>query len=146
MIRPTKVTTPKDAFTAHGVKTYALEESDTVLVFAGLTDMYESEGCDREDMRLPEEQLKQIDALAESGKKIVVVLFGGSPVELPFCDRVNAILNMYLPGQNGGTAAYDLLFGVKNPSGKLAGRIPLLSKAQRPRAVSVRLRTLVYDV
>ena len=125
MIRPTKVTTPKDAFTAHGVKTYALEESDTVLVFAGLTDMYESEGCDREDMRLPEEQLKQIDALAESGKKIVVVLFGGSPVELPFCDRVNAILNMYLPGQNGGTAAYDLLFGVKNPSGKLAETWPM---------------------
>ena len=125
MIRPTKVTTPKDAFTAHGVKTYALEESDTVLVFAGLTDMYESEGCDREDMRLPEEQLKQIDALAESGKKIVVVLFGGSPVELPFCDRVNAILNMYLPGQNGGTAVYDLLFGVKNPSGKLAETWPM---------------------
>ena len=125
MIRPTKVTTPKDAFTAHGVKTYALEESDTVLAFAGLTDMYESEGCDREDMRLPEEQLKQIDALAESGKKIVVVLFGGSPVELPFCDRVNAILNMYLPGQNGGTAVCDLLFGVKNPSGKLAETWPM---------------------
>ncbi|MBO4418434.1 MAG: glycoside hydrolase family 3 C-terminal domain-containing protein, partial [Oscillospiraceae bacterium] len=47
------------------------------------------------------------------------------PVELPFCDRVSAILNMYLPGQNGGTAVYELLFGEKNPSGKLAETWPL---------------------
>ena len=125
MIRPTEVTTPKDAFDAHGVQSCALDESDTVLIFAGLTDEYESEGCDRDDMRLPEAHLKQIDALAASGKKTVVVLFGGSPVELPFADRVDAILNMYLPGQNGGTAVYDLLFGIKNPSGKLAETWPM---------------------
>jgi beta-glucosidase len=125
MIRPTKVTTPKDAFDAHGVTSAALEESDTVLVFAGLTDEYESEGCDRENMRLPETHLRLIDTLAESGKKIVVVLFGGSPFEVPFCDKVDAILHMYLPGQNGGTAVYDLLFGVKNPSGKLAETWPM---------------------
>ena len=125
MIRPTKVTTPKDAFAAHGVKSVALAESDTVLIFAGLTDEYESEGCDRENMRMPEKHLKLIDTLAESGKKTVVVLFGGSPFELPFCDKVDAILHMYLPGQNGGTAVYDLLFGVKNPSGKLAETWPM---------------------
>jgi beta-glucosidase len=125
MIRPTKVTTPKNAFEAHGVKTYALEDSDTVLIFAGLTDEYESEGCDREDMRLPESHLRLIDELAASGKKTVVVLFGGSPVELPFCEKVDAILDMYLPGQNGGTAVYELLFGIKNPSGKLAETWPL---------------------
>ena len=125
MIHPTKVTTPKDAFDAHGVRSVALEESDTVLIFAGLTDYYESEGCDREHMRLPDEQLTEIDALCASGKKTVVVLFGGSPVELPFADRVDAILNMVLPGQNGGTAVYDLLFGKKNPSGKLAETWPL---------------------
>ncbi len=125
MIHPTKVTTPKDAFDAHGVQSVALEESDTVLIFAGLTDEYESEGCDREHMHLPERQLQEIDALCASGKKTVVVLFGGSPFELPFADRVDAILNLYLPGQNGGTAVYDLLFGVKNPSGKLAETWPL---------------------
>lgn len=125
MIHPTKVTTPKDAFDAHGVNSVALAESDTVLIFAGLTDEYESEGCDRENMRMPEEHLRLIDTLAESGKKIVVVLFGGSPFELPFCDKVDAILNMVLPGQNGGAAVYDLLFGVKNPSGKLAETWPL---------------------
>ena len=125
MIHPTQVTTPKDAFVQRGVRSVPLEEADVILVFAGLTDEYESEGGDREHMRLPEKQLREIDALCESGKKVVVVLFGGSPVELPFCDRVGAILNMYLPGQNGGTAAYQLLFGEKNPSGKLAETWPL---------------------
>ena len=120
MINPTFVTTPNDAFAAHGVKSVPLDECDVALVFAGLTDEYESEGCDRADMKLPEHQLREIEALCDSGKKVVVILFGGSPVELPFAEKVNAILNMYLPGQNGGSAVYDLLFGVKNPSGKLA--------------------------
>lgn len=125
MINPTEVTTPADAFRANGVKLCSLEESDTVLVFAGLTDYYESEGCDREDMRLPADQLKMIDELASAGKRIAVVLFGGAPVELPFCDKVGAILNMYLPGQNGGTAVYELLYGIKNPCGKLAETWPI---------------------
>ncbi|MBQ6570210.1 MAG: glycoside hydrolase family 3 C-terminal domain-containing protein, partial [Clostridia bacterium] len=125
MINPTQVTTPADSFEKHGVKSYSLSESDMVVVFAGLTDEYESEGGDREHMRLPAGQLDEIDALCESGKKIVVVLFGGSPVELPFCDKVNAILNMYLPGQNGGEAVYRLLFGEINPSGKLAETWPI---------------------
>ena len=125
MINPTRVTTPKDAFEKHSVKSVSLEDSDVVLVFAGLTDEYESEGGDREHMRLPERQLQEIEHICESGKKVVVVLFGGSPVELPFYEQVHAILNMYLPGQNGGTAVYELLFGEKNPSGKLAETWPL---------------------
>ena len=125
MIHPTRVTTPKDALEQHSVRTVPLDDSDVVLVFAGLTDEYESEGGDREHMHLPEHQLKEIEQLCQSGKKIVVVLFGGSPMELPFYDQVHAILNMYLPGQNGGTAVYELLFGEKNPSGKLAETWPL---------------------
>ncbi len=126
MIHPTKVTTPKEAFDANGVpyKT-PIEEADTVLIFAGLTDEYESEGGDREHMRLPDGQLAQIGRMIAAGKKVVIVLFGGSPVELPFADRVDAILYMGLPGQNGGTAVCDLLFGRKNPSGKLAQTWPL---------------------
>ena len=53
------------------------------------------------------------------------MLFGGAPVELPFLDQVSAVLNMYLPGQNGGTAVCELLFGEKNPSGKLAETWPM---------------------
>ena len=124
-INPTRVTTPKDAFEARGIKAVESGQSDVVLVFAGLTDYCESESCDRDDMRLPEDQLGMIDELCASGKKVVVVLFGGSPVELPFFDKVSAILNMYLPGQNGGSAVCDLLFGVKNPSGKLAETWPM---------------------
>ncbi|MBQ2061991.1 MAG: glycoside hydrolase family 3 C-terminal domain-containing protein [Oscillospiraceae bacterium] len=125
MIRPTEVTAPKDAFAARGIHSVPVDECDVVLVFAGLTDEYESEGCDRENMRLPENQLELIDRLCDSGKPVAVVLFGGSPVELPFFDKVGAVLNMYLPGQNGGTAAAQLLFGDKNPSGKLAETWPL---------------------
>lgn len=147
MINPTKLTTPKAAFDATGVRyAYArgyAENSTTtnaallrealekakqyqkVLVFAGLTDYVESEGCDREDMRLPENQLALIDALINAGKQVVVVLFGGSPVELPFAEKVSAILNMYLPGQSGGRACANLLFGNANPSGRLAETWPL---------------------
>lgn len=142
MINPTYLTSPKTAFEIEGVAYHfcrgyaenavetdcalileavtAAKDCEKVLVFAGLTDYVESEGCDRGNMRLPENQLKLIDALLSAGKRVAVVLFGGSPVELPFADSVSAILNMYLAGQNGGTATYNLLFGVKSPCGKLA--------------------------
>lgn len=142
MINPAFLTTPKNAFDENKVS-YAFERGyqenklapneelikkavesakayETVLVFAGLTDYVESEGGDRETLSLPENQLALINALCETGKKIVVVLYGGSVIKLPFADRVNGILNLFLPGQNGGTATYDLLFGKANPSGKLS--------------------------
>ena len=147
MINPTKLTTPKAAFDAMGVRyTYArgyaenststndallrealegAKKHQKVLVFAGLTDYVESEGCDRENMRLPENQLALIDALSNAGKQVIVVLFGGSPVELPFAERVSAILNLYLPGQSGGRACANLLFGKANPAGRLAETWPL---------------------
>ena len=125
MINPARLTTPKEAFAERGLTSVPVEDCDTILVFAGLTDEYESEGGDRENMNLPGRQLREIDALCESGKPVVVVLFGGSPVELPFADKVSAILNMYLPGQNGGTAVARLLFGEANPSGRLAETWPL---------------------
>ncbi|MBO4327479.1 MAG: glycoside hydrolase family 3 C-terminal domain-containing protein [Clostridia bacterium] len=125
MINPARLTTPEKAFEKRGIVNHSIEKCDKILVFAGLTDEYESEGCDRESMRLPEDQLKLIGEMCATGKPVTVVLFGGSPVELPFCDSVNAILNMYLPGQNGGEAVARLLFGEVNPSGKLAETWPL---------------------
>lgn len=142
MINPWRLTAPKTAFDNTGVKydyckgykenqiapdktlideaVKRVEKYDTALVFIGLTDYVESEGCDRENMRLPENQLALIDALIKTGKKIVVLLYGGAPIELPFADKAAAILNMYLPGQRGGEATRKLLFGEKNPCGKLA--------------------------
>ena len=125
MIHAARLTSPADVFRAKGIRQYSVEECDTIVLFAGLTDDYESEGCDRENMKLPEDQLQLIDRMCAAGKPVVVVLFGGSPVELPFNDQVGAILNMILPGQNGGTAVYRLLFGEVNPSGKLAQTWPL---------------------
>ena len=69
MIHPTRVTTVKDAFERRGIRSIPLTECDTILVFAGLTDEYESEGCDRENMRLPETQLKLIDEMTATGKR-----------------------------------------------------------------------------
>ncbi len=142
MINPTRVTTPKMAFDekkidytfCRGYAENKIEpiadmiaeavarsaDFDKILIFAGLTDYVESEGGDRENMRLPENQLALIEKMVETGKPVTVVLFGGSVMELPFADKVNAILNMFLPGQNGGTACAKLLFGDKTPSGKLA--------------------------
>ncbi len=147
MINPTKLTTPQKAFAERGVKYvfargYAENKTSTeqkyidealalskpfekAVVFAGLTDYVESEGADRENMRLPENQISLISALVNAGKKVIVVLFGGSPVELPFADKVSAILNMYLPGQSGGRACANLLFGKADPSGRLAETWPL---------------------
>ena len=125
MIHPTEVTSPKDALEQRGIRSVPLENCEAAVAFIGLTDEYESEGADREHMRLPVSHLELVQKLCASGKPVVVVLFGGSPVELPFHDQVSAILNMYLPGQNGGTAAAELLFGDKNPSGKLAETWPL---------------------
>lgn len=147
MVNATEIVTPRRAFDVKGITyTYARgyqENSDSVeqalideavltaapfegvLVFAGLTDLVESESGDREDMRLPENQTALIDALAAAGKRITLVLFGGSPIELPFYDSIEAILHMYLPGQNGGTAVCRLLFGDAVPSGRLAESWPL---------------------
>ena len=106
----------------------ASKDYDQVLLFVGLTDDSESEGGDRLNMSLPTNQLLLIDALVKEKKRIIVVLFGGSPIELPFYDNTNSILNMYLSGQNGAEALYDLIFGLKNPSGRLAETWPICYK------------------
>ena len=102
-----------------------LPHFDTVLAFIGLTDYVESEGADRNDMKLPANQLALMEMLKKSGKKVVVILYGGAPVELPFKEQAAAILNMYLPGESGGEATRKLLFGEACPSGKLAETWPL---------------------
>jgi len=98
--------------------------ADVAVIFAGLPDRYESEGYDRAHMRIPENQLKLIEAVSEAQKNVVVVLSNGSPVEMPWIDKVKGILEAYLGGQASGGAIADLLFGDANPSGKLAETFP----------------------
>ena len=103
----------------------AAEKAEIALVFAGLPDHYESEGFDRDDMKLPEGHLRMIEAVVSANPNTVVVLLCGSAVECPWADRVKGILYMGLPGQAGGEAIADLLYGRSNPSGKLAESWPM---------------------
>ena len=147
LISPSKLSSPKESFDQHnisykyikgfkgndnGVDQSLIDEAieaskayDKVILFVGLTDSSESEGEDRAIMSLPQNQLALINALIKENKQIIVVLYGGSVIELPFVNNVNAILNMFLPGQNGGEATYELLYGLKNPSGRLAETWPI---------------------
>jgi beta-glucosidase len=103
----------------------AAKTAEIAVMFVGLPDSIESEGFDRDTMILPENQNRLIEAVAAVQPNTVVVLHTGSPVELPWADRVPAILNMYLGGEGVGSAACALLFGDANPCGKLAETWPL---------------------
>ena len=107
----------------------AAKMRDAVIVFAGLTDAFESEGFDRKHIKMPSSHAFLIDALSRVNPNIIVVLSCGSPVQMkPWDSKAKAILNMYLAGQAGGEACYDLIFGKANPSGKLAETFPLINE------------------
>ena len=95
------------------------------IVVIGLPDSYESEGFDRTSMDLPQGHLKLVNALLDAGIPVIAVLLCGSPVTLPFRNRINAMLLCYLGGQALGSAVHDVLTGEINPSGKLPETFPL---------------------
>ena len=103
----------------------AAKERKVAVVVVGLPDSYESEAFDREHMRLPDGHIALVNAVAEVNPNTVVVLLGGSAMEVPFADNVKSILYMGLPGQAGGEAVADLLSGRSTPSGKLTETWPL---------------------
>ena len=103
----------------------AAKKQKVAVVVVGLPDSYESEALDREHMRLPDGHNALVEAVASANPNTVVVLLGGSPMELPWADKVKAILYMGLPGQAGGQAVANLLTGKANPSGKLTETWPV---------------------
>lgn len=107
------------------VAVQAAKGSRVAVVVAGLPDSCESEGFDRPGMAIPEGHNRMIEAVAAANPNTVVVLLGGSPMELPWCDRVKAILYMGLPGQAGGEACAGLLTGKASPGGKLTESWPI---------------------
>ena len=99
--------------------------SDVVVLVAGLTGEWESEGFDRVDMKLPGAQDELIERVAKANKNTIVVLNVGSPVEMPWIDKVPAVLQLWYNSQEQGNALADVLFGDVNPSGKLPTTFPV---------------------
>ncbi|MEI6290348.1 MAG: glycoside hydrolase family 3 C-terminal domain-containing protein, partial [Chloroflexota bacterium] len=100
------------------------KNSDVVIILAGLTGEWESEGFDRIDMKLPGNQDELITAITAANSNTVVVLNTGSPVEMPWIDKVNSVLQLWYDSQEAGNALADILFGDVSPSGKLPTTFP----------------------
>ena len=103
----------------------AARNAEAVIVFAGLPESFETEGADRTNLDMPAAQNELIEKLAEVNPNIAVVLHNGAPVAMPWINKVPAILECYLGGENIGSAQVNLLFGKANPCGKLAETFPL---------------------
>lgn len=112
-----------DAMLAEAAET--ARNAEAAVVFAGLPDRYESEGFDRENLEMPEGHIRLIEAVAKANPNTIVVLLCGCVVECPWAKQVKAILYMGLPGQAGGEAVANLLYGRTNPCGKLAESWPV---------------------
>ncbi|GGG22623.1 glycoside hydrolase family 3 C-terminal domain-containing protein [Paenibacillus abyssi] len=104
----------------------AAKGQDAVILFVGTTDRIESEGYDRMDLSLPESHLRLIEAVSAVNPNVIVVNHSGSAVDFErFEPKARAILHAWLPGQAGGTAIANVLFGDSNPSGRLSETFPV---------------------
>ena len=103
----------------------AAARSDAAVVFAGLSNLYEGGNNDKVDIDLPGAQTELIEAVAAANPNTVVVLINGSPVRMdPWIEKAPAVLEAWYPGQEGGNAIANVLFGDVNPSGKLPETFP----------------------
>ena len=143
----------QQGFDRHGKPDAALQKSacelatqaDTVILCMGLDEIAESEGLDRSNLRLAQNQVDLLQAVAAANPKIVVVLYSGSVVETPWLDNCQALLYAALGGQAGAGAVADALTGKVNPCGKLAETWPL-AYADVPSAAdfATRRKTVEY--
>ena len=143
----------QQGFDRHGKPDAALQKSacelatqaDTVILCMGLDEIAESEGLDRSNLRLAQNQVDLLQAVAAVNPKIVVVLYSGSVVETPWLDNCQALLYAALGGQAGAGAVADALTGKVNPRGKLAETWPL-AYADVPSAAdfATRRKTVEY--
>jgi beta-glucosidase len=101
------------------------KKSDVVVLVASLNGEWETEGADRVDMKLPGMQNNLISKVAKANKNTIVVLNVGSAVEMPWIDKVPAVLQLWYDSQEQGNALADVLFGDENPSGKLPTTFPV---------------------
>ena len=143
----------QQGFDRHGKPDAALQKSacelaaqaNTVVLCMGLDEIAESEGLDRSNLRLAQNQVELLQAVKAVNPKIVVVLYSGSVVETPWLDNCQALLYAALGGQAGAGAVADALTGKVNPCGKLAETWPL-TYADIPSAAdfATRRKTVEY--
>jgi beta-glucosidase len=101
-------------------------KSDVVVVAAGETADMTGESSSMSNIGLQQSQLNLLKALKATGKPIVLVLFNGRPMTLPWeKDNIDAILDVWFPGTEAGNAIADVLLGKYNPGGKLSMTFPI---------------------
>ena len=96
------------------------QKADTVLLCLGLDEIKESEGLDRVDMKLADNQIELLQAVEQANPNTVVVLNAGASLETPWLAHCRALVYGALGGQAGAGAMVDVLTGKVNPGGKLA--------------------------
>jgi beta-glucosidase len=115
-----KLTWPPQAQTLLNQAIDVANKADVVLAFVGLTTQLEGESHDRSDIDLPAVQQTMLEALAKTGKPVVVVLLNGGPLAVNWAQKnATAILEAWYPGQAGGQAIAETLSGKNNPAGRL---------------------------
>ena len=102
------------------------KDADEVIFVGGLNHDYDTEGRDRDNMKLPYGQDELIEALLDVNPNTIVVMVAGSPVEMPWADRAKSIVWCYFSGMETGNALADILLGKVSPSGKLPETFPVL--------------------
>ncbi len=101
------------------------KEADSVILVVGSNSDWETEGSDRVSMSLPGAQDELIRRVVAANSRTVVVVNAGSPIAMPWADEVPAILQAWYPGQEGGDAIADVIFGLSDPGGRLPTTFPM---------------------
>lgn len=98
---------------------------DVVIMYFGLNEISESEGLDRTNMRIPQNQIDLLEAISKVNENVIGILSAGSAMEMPWQSCCKGILHGYLNGQAGALATLDIVTGRRNPSGRLGETYPL---------------------
>ena len=96
-----------------------IKQADVVLFVGGLDHNLDCEGRDRQTMDFPKGQAELVSQLAAINRNVVVALYNGAPLAMPFINKVPAVVELFYPGMLGGRALADVLTGRVCPSGKL---------------------------
>lgn len=102
-----------------------IDSNSKIIYVMGLTVRKEGEGYDRVDMKLPINQKSLLEKIGKINNNIICVSLSGSPYEIDNIDNIKAFLQMYLAGQELAKGVFNLLYGVKNPSGRLSETWPI---------------------